>query len=223
MFYRLYPDEGPLRRELYPKHLEFFTAGVLHNERAFIAGNRTGKSLCVCYEATCHLTGIYPDWWPGRRFTRPTIGWAAGEDAKALRESLEPTLFGSADRRGTGVLPRDLIVRIRPRGNVADAIDFALVRHVSGGLSRLVVKTYDQRRPGFQGAKIDFGILDEEPPMDIYGETLTRTMATDPNEENGSLMCAFTPLKGVSETVLLYLPGGTYPDTEEVRREAWGW
>jgi hypothetical protein len=28
-----YPDDGPLRRELYPKHLEFFRAGIEHRER----------------------------------------------------------------------------------------------------------------------------------------------------------------------------------------------
>src|SRR5579872_50126 len=32
-----YPDHGPLRRELYPRHLEFFAAGVTHRERCFLA------------------------------------------------------------------------------------------------------------------------------------------------------------------------------------------
>jgi phage terminase large subunit-like protein len=36
-------------------------------------------------------------------------------------------------------------------------------------------------------------------------------------------MCSFTPLKGLSETVLMFLPGGVIPDTEEARRTAWGW
>lgn len=44
----LYPEEGPLRRELYPKHLEVFALGATHRERAFIAANRIGK--CVTYE-----------------------------------------------------------------------------------------------------------------------------------------------------------------------------
>jgi hypothetical protein len=53
-----YPDEGPLRRELYPKHLEFFRAGVEHRERCFLAANRVGKTEGVGgYELTCHLTG----------------------------------------------------------------------------------------------------------------------------------------------------------------------
>ena len=32
-----YPDDGPLRRELYPKHMAFFAAGKQHRERAAIA------------------------------------------------------------------------------------------------------------------------------------------------------------------------------------------
>ena len=39
-----YPDDGPLRRELYPKHLEFFRAGIEHRERCFLAANRVGKT-----------------------------------------------------------------------------------------------------------------------------------------------------------------------------------
>lgn len=37
---RYYPEKGPLRRELYPKHMKFFEAGKYHQERAAIAGNR---------------------------------------------------------------------------------------------------------------------------------------------------------------------------------------
>jgi hypothetical protein len=70
-FANLYPDTGPLRRELYPKHTEFFAAGAEHQERAFIAGNRAGKSTAAAFELTAHLTGRYPAWWPGRRFSRP--------------------------------------------------------------------------------------------------------------------------------------------------------
>lgn len=40
-----YPDTGPLRRELYPKHLEFFKVGREYKERCIIAANRIGK--CV--------------------------------------------------------------------------------------------------------------------------------------------------------------------------------
>src|SRR5271166_3119159 len=73
-----YPDHGPLRRELYPKHMEFFEAGATHRERLMCAANRVGKTEGVGgFETTLHLTGRYPDWWKGRRFNRPVRAWAA--------------------------------------------------------------------------------------------------------------------------------------------------
>lgn len=221
--FELYPDEGPLRRELYGKHTEFFEATAKHNEVAFVGGNRTGKSFCICYAGTCHLIGWYPDWWKGRRFDRPTIGWAAGEDVKAVRESLQPTLIGPSEARGTGLIPAENIMRAPARSGVPDALDFVEIKHKSGGLSRLLFKAYEQGRESFQASQIDFALMDEEPPLPIYTETLTRTMSTEPGRLNGLIMCAFTPLKGISATVLQFLPGGAYPATEELRKKAWDW
>jgi phage terminase large subunit-like protein len=203
-----YPDTGPLRRELYQKHTEFFAAGAQHQERALIGANRSGKTSAASYEITAHLTGLYPDWWVGRRFTRPIIAWAAGEDAKTVRETIQPALFGALGEPGTGMIPRELIASTTRRSGVAEAIDSATVKHASGGTSRIVLKSYDQGRESFQGAKIDVGWLDEEAPLPVYTETLTRTMATVPGEHSGILLCTFTPLKGLSGVVLLYLPGG---------------
>src|SRR5277367_3925042 len=73
-----YPNEGPCRRELYKRHLEFFRLGNEHRERAFLAANRVGKTEGVgAYETTLHLTGQYPDWWEGKRFPSAITAWAA--------------------------------------------------------------------------------------------------------------------------------------------------
>jgi phage terminase large subunit-like protein len=202
----LYPDQGQLRRELYPKHLGFFEAGAVHNERAFIGGNRTGKSTCVGYEAVLHLIGYYPEWWTGRRFHRPITAWLCGEDTKALRESLQIGLLGRYGEMGTGLIPKENILNVTPRSGVAEAYDTITIRHSSGGISRGVLKTYDQGRESYQGAKVEVIMLDEEPPMPIYTEALMRTMATVPGEENGILMAAFTPLKGLSDVVMSFMP-----------------
>jgi len=63
----LYPDDGPLARALYPKHLAFFAAGRAHQERCMMAANRVGKTFAGGYETALHLTGRYPHWWEGRR------------------------------------------------------------------------------------------------------------------------------------------------------------
>ena len=44
---KYYPDDGPLRRELYPKHMAFFAAGAKERERLMIAANRVGKCLTI--------------------------------------------------------------------------------------------------------------------------------------------------------------------------------
>ena len=201
----LYPDEGPLRRELYPKHLAFFAAGKQHNERGFLGGNRTGKSTCVGYEFTCHATGWYPHWWEGYRFNRPITAWLCGEDVKALRESLQLKLLGPANAVGTGLIPKANIIHTTPRSGVPEAFDTLTIKSAFGE-SRAIFKTYDQGRESYQGAKIDVGVCDEEPPLSVYTELLMRTMATAPGEENGLLMSAFTPLKGLSDVVRSFMP-----------------
>lgn len=203
--------------------MEFFGAGALHNERCFLGANRSGKSFCVGYEASCHLIGWYPHWWTGRRFDRGVVCWAAGEDVKAVRESLQPKLIGSMEEKGTGLIPRDNIVDVMARSGVSGAADYAVIKHSSGGYSRLVLKSFDQGRESFQASEVDVIVLDEEPPLPIYTEALTRTIATVPGKPNGIIMCAFTPLKGISETVLQFLPWGAYPATLEARMAAWGW
>src|SRR5262249_52446921 len=81
-FVTLFPDSGPFCRELYPKHLEFFAAGAKYKERLFMAANRVGKTVAGAFETTCHLTGRYPEWWEGRRFEKPTDGWACGANSQ---------------------------------------------------------------------------------------------------------------------------------------------
>src|SRR5215218_3469680 len=78
----MYPETGPLRRELYARHMRFFRLGAQPgiNERGFMAANRVGKTWGAGgYELTLHLTGDYPVWWEGRRFAHPVDAWAAGD------------------------------------------------------------------------------------------------------------------------------------------------
>src|SRR5260370_38599710 len=56
----------------YAKQAAFHAAGLAHRERLFLAGNQLGKTVAGAFEEAIHPTGRYPDWWRGRRFTRPT-------------------------------------------------------------------------------------------------------------------------------------------------------
>lgn len=202
---RYYPETGKLRRDAYPKHMSFFAAGATCRQRLMLAANRVGKTEGVgLYELTLHLTGDYPDWWIGRRFNRAVKAWAAGDTKQTVREILQDKLLGSPGQWGTGLIPGDDISRVaRGGGSVADSVETIYVKHKTGGISALVLKSYDQRRESFQGTEQDIILLDEEPPEDIYTECLLRTMTN-----NGMLMLTFTPLRGMSEVVLAFLPGG---------------
>lgn len=203
-----YPEEGLLSRGNYPKHMAFFEAGVKYNERAMIAANRIGKTEGVGgYELVLHLTGLYPDWWQGRRFSRKIRAWAVGTTNETTKDILQAKLLGPMNAIGTGMIPGDLIMDMKKKAtSVPDTIERVYVRHISGGTSVLKFKSYEQGRKSFEGVEQDVILLDEEPPADIYSECITRTMTT-----NGIIMLTFTPLQGVSEVVLMFMPGGQIP------------
>lgn len=201
-----FPDTGPLRRELYPKHCEFFAAGAEYNERALIAGNRTGKTIAGAYEMTCHLTGVYPHWWVGKRFDKPIKAWACGQSNKTVRGILQEELLGKPNARGTGMLPGDLIVHQTAKAGIAEAVDTIYVKHATGGASSVTLKSYEEGAASYFGQAIDVVWADEEPPMSIWTEMLVRTMTT-----NGICYLTTTPLFGLTEVILSFLPNGT-PD-----------
>ena len=200
---QLYPDDGPFRRELYRKHLDFFAAGLLHTERAAIAANRVGKTWGIGgYETALHLTGLYPAWWVGRRFDHPLEAWACGDTSQTTRDIVQHALLGPIGSLGEGLIPQANIVG-QPTGKtgMTGAIDTARITHASGGTSVLGFKSYDQKRQSFQGTAKHVVWLDEECPMDVYSECLLRTLTTQ-----GLVICTFTPLLGLSNVALMFLP-----------------
>ena len=215
-----YPNEGPLRRALYPKHIAALNAGSRFLERGVVAANRTGKTEGIgAFEATCHLTGIYPDWWEGRRFNRPVIVWASGTSNQKTKEIVQEKLLGKISPKekcgvdGTGMIPGDLIITTKKKATtVPDTLEVAAVTHHDkngfvDGISYVYFKSYEQGRKAFEGNEVDFIWLDEEPPLDIYGECLIRLMTT-----GGCILVTFTPLQGLSQVVLMFLPGGQRPE-----------
>lgn len=185
----------------YARQRLFHGAGVTHRERAFLAGNQLGKTKAGGMEAAMHLTGRYPAWWEGRRWQRPVFAWAGSDTGETTRDTVERVLMGRASARGTGTIPPEAIVDTMASRGAADALASVRVRHVSGGTSQLVFKTYDQGRGRWQGETLDWVWLDEEPPADIYDEALTRTNAT-----GGMLMLTATPLLGMTDVIGRYWP-----------------
>ena len=184
----------------YAKQSEFHANGATFRERLFMAGNQLGKTLAGSMEAAYHATGLYPAWWQGRRFDKPTTGWAAGVTGESTRDNPQRLLMGRTGARGTGALPLNLIVDDTAARGVADAIDTVRVRHVSDGLSTIAFKSYEKGREKWQGETLDWIWFDEEPPPDIYSEGLTRT-----NIGLSPVWITFTPLLGMSKVVERFL------------------
>ena len=216
---RFFPDTGPLRRARYPKHLEFFRAGLTPAGafrlcRLFMGANKIGKTESTGgYELSYHLTGGYPAWWEGARFDHPVRAWAAGDTGKTTRDILQQKLLGDFGHFGTGLIPGEALLSTSPKAGLPEAVELIHVRHVSGGESSLTLKSYDQKREAFQGTGIDVILLDEEPPLAIHTECLLRCTPIEGsrNPRGGMVLLTFTPLMGMSETVLDYLPDGELP------------
>jgi phage terminase large subunit-like protein len=206
---RMFPETGPFRAELYPKHMRYIETGRTHRERLFLAANQVGKTELGAYELTCHLTGKYPPNWPGRKFPSPIDTWAAGDTSKTVKDILQSKLLGPFGDFGTGMIPAHLIGKVVAKAGVAEAIDAIYVQHVAGSYSKVTLKSYDQRRESFQGTAMHVVWLDEEPPLDIYIECLMRTITT-----GGMVMLTFTPLSGLTEVVTQFLPGGKIQERE---------
>ncbi len=173
-----------------------------------MAANRVGKTVAGAYETTCHMTGLYPGWWEGKRFDHPTASWACGHDGKTTFEIVQGVLLGSGEVGG--MIPVEKIVhKTASRGGPAGAIDTVWVQHVSGGNSKLGFKGYEQGRRSFEGTAKHFIWCDEEPPEDVYIEILYRLLTTQ-----GIAFTTFTPLLGRSAVVNSF-----YELTDEERLE----
>lgn len=187
----------------YPKQREFHAAGAAHRERLLMASSQSGKTLAGGCEDAYHLTGLYPPWWEGRRFSHPTRGWAASESNELVRDGIQRLLIGSPhdeSQWGTGCIPGDKIVSLGRKQGVKNALDHVVVKHVSGGNSVLGFRTYVQGRLVWQAETLHWVHFDEEPPPDIYSEGLTRTNAT-----MGFVFMTFTPLLGHSQVVQMFI------------------
>ena len=191
-----FPDEGPLRRELYVRHMECIGHTLTSDEVLFMAGNRVGKSLLGAYCIAVWTTGRYPHWWHGRVFDRAVTMWIANKSAKDVRDINEQELLGPPgddSARGTAMLPSHLINKVTPKPGVPNGSEFIQVRHISGDISHLVSKSYDQGRTAFQGRGVDGVWGDEEIDLDTYGELVPRVMTTE-----GILLTTFTPIQGLT-------------------------
>ena len=177
--------------------------GVVHHN--------SGKTIAGSIECSFHATGLYPKWWPGKRFDTPTLIWACNQSSTKTRDINQLELLGKTGEHGTGMVPAAYLLNTKPKPSVPDGIEIAYVRHVSGGKSVIKFLSYEQGRKNFQGDAVHVIWLDEEVPADIYTECVLRTMTT-----GGVVMCTYTPILGMTEVTMGFLPQGRLPSEAEM-------
>jgi phage terminase large subunit-like protein len=208
----VFPDSGqddPSRsdstwsRHLYPKHLEFFTAGAKYRMRWLSAANRCGKTHGMAYELTLHLTGLYPDWWTGKRFNSVSDWWVVGQSSQTVQQILQRELLGEIGEFGSGMIPRDCLdFETLPTASKAGvSVSGFKVRHVSGAYSTVAFKSVEQGLLAFTGTAKSIWI-DEPVPTNIFTECLTRTMTGD-----NIMIVTATPITGMTDSILNFCNG----------------
>jgi phage terminase large subunit-like protein len=188
----------------YAKQALFHQLGRDKRERLFLSGNQLGKTYSGGMEMAMHLTGRYPDWWIGKRFTGPIRAWAAGITSEQTRDTIQRILLGPLGAQGSGTLAKESLLEVRTGRGIPDAIDTVLVRHKDGGTSQLTFKSYERGREKLQGETLDAIWLDEEPPEDIYSECLARIAA-----RSGVVYLTATPLMGMTQVIRRFLNEGS--------------
>ncbi|MBT3733668.1 MAG: hypothetical protein HOG25_03390 [Gammaproteobacteria bacterium] len=168
-----------------------------------MCANRIGKSYSGAMEMAMHLTGIYPEWWKGRRYRNAITAWVGGVSNESTRDICQAELLGAPEDPtawGTGCIPRDNIVSSERKPGVPNAKSLALVRHSSGTNSTVHFKSYESGTEKWMGRSVDCIWLDEEPDRSLYSQSVTRTL-----DRRGMVYLTFTPEKGMTETVSAFM------------------
>jgi phage terminase large subunit-like protein len=203
----------------YEPQQRFFAAGAKHHQRLIRGGNQTGKSDAAAFEAGLHMTGQYPKWWQGRKFTKPTRGWIIGPERTLVRDGPQRKLTLMQGEFGTGWIPLAAFAGkpvMVPGGT--GSIDTMSVTHLSDGaqdgISTATFKSFEQGAEKMQAESVDWIWIDERCSEEIYSELVARTTATD-----GILFLSYTPLKGGGELTYRFLNEYS-PDRIDIRIDA---
>lgn len=147
--------------------------------RAFIAGNRVGKTEWGAHETTRFIHKDHPH----ISFTDSAVEiWACTESYDVHRDVLQPKLKKCLD-------PSRIVHESFIRAGIWSEIHY---RADDGSIGKITFKSYDQGRKKFQGAGKKLIWFDEEPPYDIWEECTVREEAG----EQLYIILTMTPLLG---------------------------
>lgn len=170
--------ENPLRYfRPHAKQREFMEAD--RTLRAFLGGNRTGKSQVGGAEVARIVLGEHP-------FIAPSSGWSWCPSFDVQKETTQAKLLQYIpDHR----IDWDRTVWLR-KGILRELV----VRDATGTPHSVTFKSYEQGRDKAQGAGLGWQWFDEEPPKDVFTEASVRSEAGVPLY----LFLTMTPVKGMT-------------------------
>ncbi len=153
---------GPYEFQKAFHYAKGYQTDIPAKQRCLLAANGIGKTRCGGMEAAYHLTGLYPKDWRGTRFNRPVELLASGKTNDAVKSVVQKELFGDPlddTMLGTGSIPLHCLVKskITRKPGVPNAIQDALIKHVSGGHSKISLMAYEQKAKAFMGIRFADG------------------------------------------------------------------
>lgn len=172
-----------------PGYWNYIANGVIHH-----------NTTCAAFEVAMHATGIYPDWYKGIRFISPVQILCAGNTNDATRDIIQRELFGDPENDkaiGTGTIPKFCIGKFTRKAGVPNAFDSVMVKHKSGGFSKIQLKAYEQGFKKFMGLRFEVAWADEEPPADIWEQLKRGTFS----RKQSVLLITYTPEEGMTQVV----------------------
>ncbi|MEM0568020.1 terminase large subunit domain-containing protein [Salmonella enterica] len=216
----------------YPYQLEWIAASKNYRQRYLSAANRIGKTHSACMELASQITGLFPNWWNGRKmeFDSPATFWAIGVSQESVNNVLMKELLGVSDCRnlsglGTGAIPRECINSFSLVKDGARCLQVR-IKHVNGFENTLHFYASTQDESVFYGSSVHYILMDEQfkNETELYAQCLTRTATT-----KGMISVTATPELGASPLWLkfseddsgkLYFQVATWADAEHLTEEA---
>jgi phage terminase large subunit-like protein len=196
----------------YPWQQRFFAESATHSQVMLLAANQVGKTFPSGYQDALDATGNYPEGWQGFKFDHPNTGWVLGVDNTQLKTVLQKQLVGDlldGDTVTGGWIHPDEVVGVERSNAIVGLAKEIKVRHRSGGVSTIAFKAHSQARTGsetlpFAGSVVDWIHCDEQPPDDIVGQLVTRTINGN-RGKGGRLRYTLTPEMGLTDMLSGFL------------------
>jgi phage terminase large subunit-like protein len=190
----------------YDWQFEFCSNTKSFYESCLCSANQIGKTRVGTTMDAYHLTGEYPDDYPGYKFDFAPLCWSLGYSMEKTRDLLQNELFGTYSHQlgfAGGLIPKEKIHSFESAQGTINAMRTVRVKHKLG-VAVIQFWSYTQGQHAIMGDVVDWVHVDEEPrDQTIRPQLLTRTINGD-RGKGGRVIYTFTPENGRTELVIQF-------------------